>query len=55
MKVAGTEQPEQSDDDQIYRDYGVQQPRHNQNKYPGEQRYQRRETQVYDHDLLALR
>ena len=45
MKLAGTEESNQSDDDQIKGDNIVQQPGHDQNEDPGDQRYQGSKTQ----------
>jgi hypothetical protein len=49
VKLAGTEEPNQSDDDQIEGDDQVQQPGHEKNENPGDQRNQRCNSQVDIH------
>jgi hypothetical protein len=50
VKVAGTEESNQSDDDQIKGDDIVQQPGHGKNENPGDQRYERSKTQMDIHE-----
>ena len=49
MIIAGAEEPDQSDDDQINGDDVIEEPGHDENEYPGDQRYQWSKTQVDSH------
>lgn len=54
MKIAGAEKSDQSDDDQIKGDDIAEQPGHDQNEYPGDQRYQGSKTQgVFIEGILS--
>ena len=50
MKIVGTHQPKDADDDQIDGDDIVQQARSHQNENSSDQRYQGTQTQIDGHD-----
>ena len=49
-QIATAEDPDQSDNDQVYGDDVIQQARHHENKNAGNQRNQRSERQVNVHE-----
>jgi hypothetical protein len=53
-KVTGAEQAEQAHDDQIDCNNEIEQARHDQNEYPGDQRYKGSDAQVKVHADLQL-
>jgi hypothetical protein len=55
VKIAGPKESNQSDDDQVERDDIVQQPRTDQYKDPGDERYQGRKAQCDIHDAAILK
>ena len=50
VKVAGAEESDKTDDDQIYGDDKVEQTRHDKNENPGDQGYQGSKTEVDIHE-----
>src|SRR6188768_1662505 len=52
VEIAGPEQPDQADDDQVKGDDIVQQPGHDENENPGNQRYQGAEAQGDVHEAV---
>src|SRR5476649_572505 len=54
MIIAVTEKSNHADDDQVKSHDVVQEPGHDKNEYPGEQRYQRSKTQLNRHDSFPF-
>ena len=53
-QIAGAEQPDQADHNQVYRDNEIQQARHDQDQNPGDQCDQRGKAQVDIHGVFTF-